>query len=102
MKRFLLMPLLFLACSAAFADPVPDAEGDTPDVPIGTTVVGDTDVPLGLFLAPWKNASRAELLSVPGLHDVLVEPVGARGFSRSARYYALAREYRAERLMRNH
>ena len=93
----LLLSMLITPASLAEAP-----EPETPTETIGTTVVGDQEAPLGLFLAPWKGSSRSEVGLVPGLHDAPVETINAEGFARSARYYSVGRAYRAERLMRNH
>lgn len=94
--RLTLITVMLLAGSAGALH----AE-DAPQPQSGTTIVGDQDAALGLFLAPWKDESRAELGRAPGLHDRPMTAVDPTDFARVSTYYAAGRAYRAERLQRN-
>lgn len=69
--------------------------------PAGTTIVGDQDAALGLYLMPWKEERPSDLHRAPGMHDEPMAPVDDAAFARTSRYYAAGRAYRAERLQRN-
>lgn len=70
-------------------------------VPTGTTIVGDQDAAVGLFLAPWKDETRAELDRPPGLVDHALKPVDVSAQARVNTYFEIGRAYRRERLQRN-
>lgn len=96
-RRCVALAVAVLGCITA----APIAAGDaSPATTAGTTVVGEQDAAVGLFLAPWKNESRGELDRPPGLLDPDFAPVDAVGYARSAEHYASGRAYRAERLLR--
>lgn len=67
----------------------------------GTTIVGDQDAALGLYLLPWKEERPSDMRRAPGMHDEPMATVDGAGFSRTSTYYATGRAYRAERLQRN-
>lgn len=67
----------------------------------GTTILGDQDAAVGLFLAPWKDETRADFTRPPGLQDQVPTPGDAASYARVTEYYAAGRAYRAERLQRN-
>lgn len=87
--------VLVLFCAAAFA-----ARGaDAPQA--GVTIMGDQDSALGLFLAPWKEESAAELGRPPAMSDPQPVAVDAQAYLRTHTYYETGRAYRRERLQRN-
>lgn len=67
----------------------------------GTTIVGDQDAAVGLFLAPWKDETRAELDRPPGLVDHALKPVDVAAQAQVNTYFEIGRAYRRERLQRN-
>lgn len=69
--------------------------------PAGTTIVGDQEAAVGLFLAPWKDEARAELDRPPGLADRELSPVNVPAQARVNTYFEIGRAYRRERLQRN-
>ena len=69
--------------------------------PTGTTIVGDQEAAVGLFLAPWKDEARAELDRPPGLADHEPSPVNVPAQARVNTYFEIGRAYRRERLQRN-
>lgn len=73
---------------------------ETPTPQDGTTIVGEQDAAVGLFLAPWKNESRSEGGRPPGWNDPSLAPVDPHGYARSSEHYAMGRAYRAERVLR--
>lgn len=98
MKLLMLATALLLLSFQISAASPPDEDLQQ----MGITVMGDQEAPLGLFLAPWKEETRAEVLQAPGVHDQPADAVPAEGFARATQYYAAGRAYRSERLMRNH
>lgn len=67
----------------------------------GTTIVGDQDAAVGLYLAPWKNEEPADIGLVPGLQDEVAAPVDSEDFSRVHTYHSTLRAWRIERLQKN-
>ncbi|MGQ0621213.1 MAG: hypothetical protein ACT4QA_15040 [Panacagrimonas sp.] len=94
MKRAVLLVLVGL-----YAVPitVPATEAD----PAGTTILGDQDAAVGLYLTPWKDEEPAELDRAPGLHDEAPAALDAASFARTHTYYSTVRAWRAERLQKN-
>ena len=83
--------------------PVPVAAPATrgpPPQQRGTTIVGEQEAAVGLYLAPWKNEQPAEVSRPPGLYDPVPAPLDTAGHARAAEHYAVGRAYRAERLLR--
>lgn len=66
----------------------------------GTTIVGEQEAAVGLYLAPWKNEQRAEVNRPPGLIDPQPAALDTSGYARAAEHYAAGRAYRVERLLR--
>lgn len=97
-RRCVALAAAVLGCIAAA--PIAADDASSPAATAGTTVVGEQDAAVGLFLAPWKNESRSELDRPPRLLDPDFAPVDAVGYARSAEHYASGRAYRAERLLR--
>lgn len=68
----------------------------------GTTILGDQDAAVGLYLAPWKDEEpAADLGRAPGLHDEAPVPLDASAFARTSTYYSTVRAWRAERLQKH-
>ncbi len=102
MKNLIVATALMLPLTIA-AESKPEAAEAAADLQqMGITVMGDQDAPLGLFLAPWKEETRADVLQAPGVHDQPATALRAEGYARATQYYAVGRAYRSERLMRNH
>ncbi|MGB1563546.1 MAG: hypothetical protein ACPHN2_18795 [Sinimarinibacterium flocculans] len=68
----------------------------TPEVD-GTTIVGDRDTAVGLFVAPWQEPSASALDRTPGPYDVPMQPVDIERFRRLADYDRVSRDYARER-----
>lgn len=91
MKHGALLLALLLSAGAAAAS----EEGS------GTTIVGDQDAAVGLYLAPWKNEEPADIGLVPGLHDEVAAPLNADDFNRTHNSHSTLRAWRIERLQKN-
>lgn len=110
--RFLIPALLMALCDFAQAQnerpAVNTAQPDTPAVDTskaaskpgsdGTTIIGDRESPIGLYITPWRNAAAEVDIDRPArLLSLDLEPVDKRVFSRQVEYYeALAAAQRAK------
>ena len=68
----------------------------TPD-PAGTTIVGERETAVGLFVSPWQEQPASALDRAPGPYDVPMEPVEIERFRRLADYDRVSRDYERER-----
>lgn len=51
---------------------------DAPKTPVmGTTIVQEQDIAVGLYLAPWKDETTPARERPPGLHQVPLKPADA-------------------------
>lgn len=66
----------------------------------GTTIVGDQDAAVGLFLAPWKNEAREIDNRPPGLLDPELGIADPAAQSRVVEHQAASRAYRTEQVLR--
>jgi len=75
------------------------AGGDT----TGTTIVGDQEAPIGLFITPWKNDYAEHSLDRPArfVDDELV-PIDPDVFHREIKYDAAIAAHRKEQLSKDH
>ncbi|MES0874924.1 hypothetical protein [Sinimarinibacterium thermocellulolyticum] len=91
----LLLAGAVLAGLAALAqeDVLPAVASD----PGGTTIVGERDTAVGLFVAPWQEPSASVLDTAPGPYDVPMQPVEIERFRRLADYDRVSRDYERER-----
>lgn len=69
MKNLLCSIAVLSACSAQAAS--------APQATAGTTIVGEHEAAVGLYLMPWKNEDRPAAERVPALFTVLPEPANA-------------------------
>lgn len=65
-----------------------DAEPAVKTDPAGTTIVGDRESPIGLYITPWRNAAPESELDRPArfLEEQLL-PIDADVFRRQIEYY---------------
>ena len=65
----------------------------------GTTVVGDKEAPIGLFITPWKDEYAEHGLDRPARFvDVDTLPIDPDTFQRRINYYNVITDYRAAHL----
>jgi hypothetical protein len=93
--------LLPVVAMAATPEEQPALSTEVREGGIGTTIVGEQDAAVGLYITPWKEESASDLDRPPSLFDAPAQPIDAYGFSRRVRYFDAARAHRAERLQRN-
>lgn len=99
-----LLATLILAAPAVFAAqndnvkiPAPSAapakteDGDT----FGTTIFGDQESPIGLYITPWKESYAERGLDRPArLFDEAIEPIDRATFQRQLAYWRELTRYR--------
>jgi hypothetical protein len=68
----------------------------TPE-PGGTTIVGERDTAVGLFVSPWQEQAASALETAPGPYDVPMQAVEIERFRRLADYDRVSRDYERER-----
>ncbi len=66
----------------------------------GTTIVGERDAAVGLYLMPWQEESALDVDRPPGMFDVSLQPIDVDGFGRWVEYEDARARYRRERLHR--
>lgn len=66
---------------------------------IGTTIVGDKESPIGLYITPWKNAYAEKGLDRPArLLDEAPQPIDPGTFRRQIEYYQTISDFRRAQL----
>lgn len=104
--------LLAMSCFAAgAAAPKPAAATSPPETPAvdtmqqggeaGTTIVGERDSDVGLYLTPWKEEHPDNIDPPPSLLDEPPQPLDPRGFARQVRDAATVTAYRREQRLPN-
>lgn len=64
-----------LPIAAALGMYLPSAGADAPKTPaMGTTIVQEQDIAVGLYLAPWKDETTPARERPPGLHQLPLKP----------------------------
>jgi hypothetical protein len=81
--------------------PVLAAAAAEPAEPAGTTIVGEREAAVGLYLAPWQDEQASDLDRPPGLYDVPLQILDPQRFGLQAEYDEAIRDYRRERLYRS-
>ncbi len=79
---------VFVLCSmsAAAQDPALELEG--------TTIIGDRELPIGLYISPWRSAMPESDIDRPSRYlDVDSDPVDPEAFRRQIEYYEALRAY---------
>jgi hypothetical protein len=80
---------------AAAAAPAGDAENEGP----GTTIFGEQESPIGLYITPWKNANAERGMDRPARFlDEEMLPVDRETFHRQIEYYDTIAAYRRAQL----
>jgi hypothetical protein len=64
---------------------------------IGTTIIGDQESPIGLYITPWKDDYAERGLDRPArLLDEAMEPIDPATFRRQIEYYETITEFRRQ------
>ncbi len=78
---------------AASKDAQPGDEG------AGTTIIGDRESPIGLYLTPWKNEYATRGMDRPAqIVQEQMAPIDPQVFKRQNTYYDTIQEYRQAEL----
>ena len=81
------------AQSKASKDAQPGDEG------AGTTIIGDRESPIGLYLTPWKNEYATRGMDRPAqIVQEQMAPIDPQVFKRQNTYYDTIQEYRQAEL----
>ena len=67
----------------------------------GTTIIGDQDAAVGLYLTPWKDESAADIDRAPGLLDQQPAPSDPLAFKRQIENDDAIASYRRAHLEQN-
>ncbi len=87
--------LLVLASAAARADlPVLEAPG------LGTSIVGEQEAAIGLFIVPWVADRPSDIDRPPRLFEVPLEPLDAADFGLQVKTWQQMEAYRRSLLSR--
>jgi hypothetical protein len=111
MKRAALFVVLALLTAQAAASPKTKSAAASDEKPAvdtakqagepGTTIIGEQDSDVGLYLAPWKEEHADALDPPPGLLDQTLEPIDGASFGRGVRDSATVTAYRREQMQRS-
>lgn len=77
------------------------AQEDTSAVVAGTTIVGERESAVGLYLAPWQDEDASDIDRPPALFAPTLEKIDGDAFRRQAQYEDAINAYRRERLFRS-
>jgi len=96
-------PLRWLAALAMMTSPLAFAEeaAAPPDGAPGTTIIGEQDTAVGLYLTPWQDETASDVDRPPGLYAPPLEPLDPMTFERLSAYDDARLAYRRERLQRS-
>jgi len=87
MKRTLLMTLL-MAGMAQAQDEQPQANPPPAEREAGTTIIGERESPIGLYITPWRNATPEKELDRPARFlDEALMPLDPDVFRRQLEYH---------------
>lgn len=88
------VPAPATAGAAVSPSPAPAVTTPTPDG-IGTTIFGEQEAPIGLYITPWKDDYAERGLDRPArLIDEAMEPIDPATFRRQIEYYETITEFR--------
>lgn len=67
---------------------IASAQSDSEPVEMGgTTIIGDRELPIGLYISPWRSATPGEELDKPSRYlDVGTQPLDPEVFTRQVEY----------------
>ncbi len=87
------LPLVLLLCTAAFVSPAALAQSADTQQPAavtleGATIVGDRELPIGLYISPWRSANpEAEFARPARQLDVRPALLDPEVFTRKIEYF---------------
>ncbi len=113
MKPGLALLLALLCCTANAGSSKPAAPASPSETPAvdtmqqkqvgeaGTTIVGERESDVGLYLTPWKEEQADNIDPPPSLLDEPPQPLDARSFARQVRDATTVTAYRREQRLPN-
>ena len=108
-SRFLQGPWRFFLTAFFFVGTaVAETTEDMPALPaattldMGTTIIGDNEAAVGLFLMPWSEEPMGDVDRPPRLLEERLEPINAAHFKREAEWRRAQADYRSRRLQANY
>lgn len=89
--KFCSAPLRALSYAALLlAGPLASAQQGTADEPVevgGTTIIGDRELPIGLYISPWRSADPESGIDRPSRYiEVGTQPLDPEVFRRQVEY----------------
>ncbi|GAC1621706.1 MAG: hypothetical protein NVS9B10_04860 [Nevskia sp.] len=79
----------------ATSEPAAKSPDEAIDTTVGTTIVGDQESPIGLYITPWKDEYAERGLDRPArLLDEALLPIDPATFRRQIEYYETITAYR--------
>ena len=91
------VPAAAAAGAAPVPTPAPAAAAALAPGEIGTTIIGDQESPIGLYITPWKDDYAERGLDRPArLLDEAMEPIDPATFRRQIEYYETITEFRRQ------
>lgn len=88
-----------IVLSVAFAL-IPQRSAHAEEPRVGSTVIGDRELALGLVLMPWKEEAPSDVDRPPRLHDPRPRPLSDAAIRAEARHFETVQEYRRTRVDR--
>ncbi len=89
---------LLMSMALLYTAPAP-AQAATDQGHLGTTVIGEQEAAIGLFVNPWKEQEASTTDRPPRLFDMPLAPLDSEGFRQSV---GARQNLSAERLQRLH
>ena len=91
------MRTTFLLAAAAIFSATASAQTPPAGEGAGTTVIGDQESPMGLYIMPWRNSSSDPGLDKPArLLEEAMLPMDRDVFRRQTEYYQTLQAHRAK------
>jgi hypothetical protein len=88
-----------VAAPAGAQSKAPANSAQPGDEEAGTTIIGDRDSPIGLYLTPWKNEFATRGMDRPAqIVQEQMAPLDPQVFKRQNVYYDTIQEYRQAEL----
>ena len=95
MKKIIVVAACLIGVTPLWAQDAAPPAPVTEDGGSGTTIVGEDESPMGLFIMPWKNSSADAGLDKPArLLDEAMLPLDKDVFRRQVEYYQTLSEHR--------
>jgi hypothetical protein len=98
--EWLLVAGLLLFAAGALAAPDPAETADKRGDEAGTTIIGEKESAIGLYITPWQEEAPNDMDRPPRLLDESLEPIDGRSFQSQVESYDTISAYRRAQLQR--